>query len=149
MEIINKQWALHRENKEQERKAKVRNWVVKVFLWSIVVDMSWYLSFKICIVKMNVKIKLLSNFSLKIKGEEGYKVIRIFRNKDCYAFQFTFNVFSFCLSCSLFLFTYSHIFEWFCFSCEHHNIGSWFQGWLTLQRILFLYVFFPLIPLHH
>ena len=32
IEFINKQWALHRENKEQERKAKVRNWVVKLFL---------------------------------------------------------------------------------------------------------------------
>jgi len=32
IEIINTQWALHRENKEQERKAKVRNWVVKVCL---------------------------------------------------------------------------------------------------------------------
>jgi hypothetical protein len=32
IEIINNQWALHRENKEQERKAKVRNWVIKVFL---------------------------------------------------------------------------------------------------------------------
>jgi hypothetical protein len=32
MDIINNQWALHRENKEQERKAKVRKCVVKVFL---------------------------------------------------------------------------------------------------------------------
>jgi hypothetical protein len=81
----------------------VRNWVVKVFLWSIVVGRICYLSFKICIIKMNVKIKLLSNFTLKIKGEKGCKVIRIFRNNDCYALQFTFKVFSFCLSHSLFL----------------------------------------------
>ena len=47
------------------------------------VDRNWYLSFKICIIKMNVKIKLLSNFSLKIEGEKGCKVIRIFRNNDC------------------------------------------------------------------
>ena len=31
-EYINKQWALHKEKKEQERKAKLRNWVVKLFL---------------------------------------------------------------------------------------------------------------------
>lgn len=32
IEIIKNQWALHQENKEQARKAKVRNWVIKVFL---------------------------------------------------------------------------------------------------------------------
>jgi hypothetical protein len=30
--ILNNQWALLRDNKEQERKAKVRKWVIKVFL---------------------------------------------------------------------------------------------------------------------
>jgi hypothetical protein len=30
IEIINSQWTLHKENKEQERKAKVRSWVIKV-----------------------------------------------------------------------------------------------------------------------
>lgn len=75
IEVIKNQWALHRENKEQERKAKVRNWVVKVFLLSIVVDRSWYLSFKICIIKMNVNIKLLSNFSLKLKENKVVKLL--------------------------------------------------------------------------
>jgi hypothetical protein len=32
IKIMNNQWVLRRDNKEQERKAKVRNWVIKVFL---------------------------------------------------------------------------------------------------------------------
>ena len=39
------------------------------------VDRSWYLCFKICIRKMNVKIKFLSNFSLKIRGEKVLKLL--------------------------------------------------------------------------
>jgi hypothetical protein len=50
IETVNKQWASHKESKEEERRKKVRIWVIEVFLCSNVVDRS-YLSFQICIPK--------------------------------------------------------------------------------------------------